>query len=149
MPSRGDFWLGLDKVHRITTSAKTTRKYQLVMEMKRANDGKWMKVVYENFYVDAPPHYHMRVGNVVERYETTIPDDPNANYINQRFGAKDTYTGWGDCPVKYKGGWWFNGCFFFCLNCDQRVHLLWFDGPKWANGVRLSETKMSIRIKMD
>ena len=119
------------------------------MEMKRANDGKWMKVVYENFYVDAPPQYRMRVGNVVERYETTIPDNPNAKYINQPFRTKDRdQANRGDCPLRYKGGWWFGWCFYFCLNCDQRVHLIWYHGPKWANGVRLSETKMSIRIKM-
>ena len=145
--TQGDFWFGLELLHKLTSAAKT--RYQLVLGAKRRDNGRWMEVVLDNFYVDSGDGYHLRFGSIVAKRNTGI-SDWNVNYFRDKlFSARDrdqdTYSGY-DCASSRKGGWWFGYCSLICLNCDQRTTSvkMWYE----SGNVPLTETKMSIRIKM-
>ena len=149
---QGDLWYGLEPLHKLTSANKT--QYQLVLSAKREDNGKWMVVVLDNFYVDSGVGYNLRFGSIVAKLNTVIDDSELIFHKDKPFSARDRdQDSWrgGNCAFAYKGGWWFGGCGFVCLNCDQAPRTsanLWGQWTVAHGKVRLTETKMSIRIKM-
>jgi len=141
--SQGDYWFGLEPLHKLTSAAKS--RYQLVLSGKRTDNEKWMELVLDNFYVDSGNDYQLRFGSIVAKQNSVITESNLSHNRNQAFSAYDSTSN--VCALSKKGGWWFGSptnCFWFCLNCDQRSYEVWYETAK----VPLSETKMSIRVKM-
>jgi len=144
--NQGDYWFGLEALHKLTSAAKT--RFQLVLAGKRRDNGQWLEVVLDNFYVNSGNGYHLRFGNIVAKRNTVIPDSEVNYFKNRAFTTNDRdqdSCGVGNCASRYKGGWWWYNSHYIGLNHDQRVYTMY---RYHQNQVRLTETKMSIKIKM-
>ena len=105
----GEFWLGLNKIHRLTQAADTTLGVDLVDfegEKRHAN--------YSTFQVlDSSRKYQLNVGG----YSGDTGD--NLSYHSgMNFSTKDQDNdAWGNnCVVEYKGAWWHKSCYHSNLN---------------------------------
>ena len=100
----GEFWLGLDKIHRLATSQ--VLRFDLV---DFDNEKKYAE--YDSFTVG--PHtssYLMYVG----KYSGDAGDSfsGHSGYV---FATKDKDSP-ANCSAKNKGGWWYAGCHYSNLN---------------------------------
>ena len=113
---KGSFWLGLDKLNCLTQYFKMN----LTIEMyKNSTDEKYY-VVYGGF----------GVGNESTNYKLSLGrkifgnlDDKSVLHNGQMFSTSDSNNCFNktffDCGYKYKGGWWMNNCYEFCLTCES------------------------------
>ncbi|XP_074530872.1 fibrinogen-like protein 1 [Halichoeres trimaculatus] len=116
----GEFWLGNDNLHFITTQGN----YSLRINLEDF-DGNQRYAEYKNFKVaDEKDHYQLEFG----AYEGTAGDAMSASYQvgvsdwashqGMKFSTydqdNDNYKG--NCAEEDKGGWWFNKCHSAHLN---------------------------------
>uniref|UniRef100_A0A182JPT1 Fibrinogen C-terminal domain-containing protein n=1 Tax=Anopheles christyi TaxID=43041 RepID=A0A182JPT1_9DIPT len=103
----GEFWLGLEKLHRILSSGQA---YELLVEL-------------EDFQgVTAFEHYNdFLIGNESENYAlkhlgkaTGTAGDSMVLHKGSNFSTYDHKTN--DCPTFYHGAWWFLQCYDAHLN---------------------------------
>ena len=109
----GNFWLGLEDIHRLTEEQPMSLQIDVVP-----------------FYIPAVsiPYPHFHVGDAVSGYLLNItsgtPGDDNLyNSFNYNSGSKfSTYdrdndgSGSRSCAAEYLGGWWFYECSKVSLN---------------------------------
>lgn len=116
---RGEFWLGLDNIHKLTNQKWQKMALQVVIELN--NDIKYY-ATYEHFKVDDDStNYTIHVG----RYSGSMPDA--LRFVNgMQFTTKDRdndrYT-YGNCAGVGGGGWWYTGCGKVHLN----GYIMWGD----------------------
>ncbi|XP_034106306.1 angiopoietin-related protein 7-like [Drosophila albomicans] len=131
-----DFFLGLEKIHRITS----LQRYELYIHLVAVN-GRTYNARYDDFKIsDEDNGYAMSLG----KFNGTIIDDAMRDSENMKFETSDSENdGFGDyysCADINKSGWWYN----FCINCNLNV-------PYWQNlswySIDLKEVKMLIRPK--
>jgi ficolin len=122
----GEYWLGLDRLHCLTTRTAST---ELSVHMK-AFDGSKATARYAFFSVGNPgTKYRLNVGG----YSGT-GGDSLASHNNQSFSTRDedndAYDG-GNCAVTYSAAWWYVACHASNLNG------LYLSGghTSYANGV--------------
>ena len=104
----GEFWLGLDKVHRLTTGGVTLRVDLM------ASDNSEAYAKYENFVVGgAKSMYVMYFGS----YAGTAGDSLTY-HKGMKFTTKDRDNdkSSGNCAVTQDGAWWYNSCVYTNLN---------------------------------
>uniref|UniRef100_A0A3Q1K2W7 Fibrinogen-like protein 1 n=2 Tax=Anabas testudineus TaxID=64144 RepID=A0A3Q1K2W7_ANATE len=116
----GEFWLGNDNLHYITTQGNYSVRINL-----EDFDGSQRYAEYKNFKVaDEKDHYRLTFGD----YAGTAGDALSGNYYvgvsewASHHGIKfstydqdnDNYKG--NCAEEDKGGWWFNKCHLAHLN---------------------------------
>ena len=116
----GNFWLRLEKVHKMTNSAP----YKLRIEFMLQN-GSWYSAEYDTFRVESESQYYrIHVGGFsgdlcdvmnIDDYggikaqngmNFTTYDRDNDRYENNNCALH----------VSIGGGWWFNHCAYFTLN---------------------------------
>ena len=126
-----EFWLGNDKIHRLTAARPSTLRVEL-------EDWNGVKeyAKYGKFNVsDEQARYRLEVGS----YSGTAGDSL-AYHNNMAFSTKDRdndlclYTC--NCAVSYTGAWWYGGCFKSNLNGKYLRKNLGYAGVEW-NGKRL------------
>ena len=106
-----EFWLGNDKIHRLTAS----RPSSLRVELEDWN-GVRVYAKYGKFNIgDEQALYRLEVGS----YSGTAGDSLVAshNLNNMAFTTKDRDNdrdSFGNCAVTYAGAWWYNNC----QNCN-------------------------------
>jgi len=105
-----EFWLGNDKIHRLTAS----RPSSLRVELEDWNGGK-AYAKYSKFKIgDEQAQYRLEVGS----YSGTAGDSL-AYHNNMAFSTKDRdndrWSG-NNCAVQYTGAWWSNDCHYSNLN---------------------------------
>ena len=110
---KGEFWLGLEKIHRITHHSK---EHSLRVELTNSlNVEKYAK--YSSFYVrDGTTKYHYMLE--VEGYSGTAGDAMSYNN-GTKFSAhnKDNDNNSNtNCAVIEKGAWWYKSCSYSSLN---------------------------------
>ncbi|GFR78951.1 tenascin-R [Elysia marginata] len=134
----GDFWLGNDKLHAITSSGGT---YELRVEL--TYKGKGAYAYYGDFFVaDESENYKLKVGS----YHGTAGD--GLAYHNGRpFTTidRDNDELGGNC-ASYGGGWWFGACDHANLNGNWGAGS--DKGVEWeplAGGNSVSFAEMKIR----
>ena len=138
-----EFWLGNDKIHRLTAS----RRSSLRVELEDWNGGK-AYAKYGKFKIgDEQAQYRLEVGS----YSGTAGDS-FAGHSNMAFSAKDRDNDrWpgGNCAVYSKGAWWLNNCHYSNLNgkylgdTTNREGVAWF---RWKNAyVSLKFAEMKLR----
>uniref|UniRef100_A0A3Q2ZZW0 Uncharacterized protein n=1 Tax=Kryptolebias marmoratus TaxID=37003 RepID=A0A3Q2ZZW0_KRYMA len=102
----GEFWLGLEKLHNLTTMTRMNLRVDL------RDEGEQVFAQYSTFQV-AKRNYKLTVGG----YSGTAGD--SLTYHNDcAFTAKDRspLLGLFRCAISYQGGWWYNNCHEANLN---------------------------------
>ncbi|XP_073248430.1 ficolin-1-like [Porites lutea] len=120
----GEFWLGLDKIHRLTVSGG----YKLRVDLEDIH-GKTAFAEYSSFSVtNETAKYQLNLGN----YSGTAGDSLGY-HRGMSFSTKDRDNdkyGVVNCALGNKGAWWYN----FCLQSD-------------LNGGRISWKHLKNRLK--
>ncbi|XP_049549432.1 angiopoietin-related protein 1-like [Anopheles darlingi] len=137
-----EFWLGLEKVHQITSG----RKHELIVELKDFS-GIYKYARYDGF----------EIGSESERYELKdlgkyngTAGDVMSNNKGRKFSTKDRDNdGYGrHCAQHHEGAWWHSGCTYATLNgrymnSDDEKSMHWWDFKYNRQG--LSYSRMMIR----
>ena len=136
-----EFWLGNDKIHRLTK-----RKNMMIRFDLEDVDGNKVFAEYKVFYVDGEnENYRVHV----QSYTGTAGD--SFSYHNgMQFSTKDRDHSPGRCAKKFHGAWWYNNCFYSNLNgkypngknMDISVALVWFHFKGHQNSLRKYEMKV-------
>ena len=131
----GEFWLGLEKIHRLTRHTKT---HSLRVDMTTtSNYLQYAK--YSSFRIKdgtTANKYMLEVGG----YSGTAGDRLSA-HNGMKFSSYDSDNDtWEvsskNCAVFYKGGWWYHACITSNLNGEYATLL------KWSTTVKAAEMKM-------
>ena len=115
--SRTEFWLGLEKIHRLTASAPIT---QLRVDLQDF-EGDTSFAKYTSFSVgDSSSQYRLSVtGYNGTAGNSLIGDRISTDHNGQRFSTKDRDNdAWhiASCADRHRGGWWFHQCMTANLN---------------------------------
>ncbi|XP_039098277.1 tenascin-N [Hyaena hyaena] len=99
-----EFWLGLDKLHNLTTGTST--RYEVRVDLQTANESAY--AVYDSF----------QVASSKERYKLTV-----GKYRGTAGDALTYHNGWkfttfdrdndialSNCALTHHGGWWYKNC---------------------------------------
>ncbi|XP_078356666.1 ficolin-2-like [Oculina patagonica] len=139
----GEFWLGLDKINRLT---KTKNRLRVDLE---DTAGKTAYAEYDMFAVTSErTKYKLSLGT----YSGTAGDSL-ARQRGSAFSTKDQDNdSWsGNCPVRYKGAWWYANCRDSNLNglYHHGKHSPGYDGVNWyhwkGNYYSAKRAEMKIR----
>ncbi|XP_053692582.1 uncharacterized protein LOC128741031 [Sabethes cyaneus] len=107
---RGEFWLGLKKIHELTN----VKPHELHI-MLEDFDGKIVTALYDRFIVGGPATSYVlsSLGNY-----TGTAGDSLRKHEGMKFSAfdNDNDKGSHNCAEVYKGAWWYNDCFQSHLN---------------------------------
>ena len=132
-----EFWLGNDKIHRLTASRPSSLRVEL-------EDWNGVKVYakYGTFNIgDEQAQYRLKVGS----YSGTAGDSL-AGHNNIAFSTKDRDNDSGhsrNCAVDYTGAWWYNNCHASNLNGQYQL------GDKTdCRGARWSSFKRCLSLKI-
>ncbi|CAH3194193.1 unnamed protein product [Porites evermanni] len=121
----GEFWLGLDKINRLT---KSNNKLRVDLE---DTTGKTAYAEYDMFAVTSErTKYQLSLGP----YSGTAGDS-FSGHRGQPFTTKDqdNDNNAGNCAVAYKGAWWYTNCHTSHLNglYHHGSHSSYADGVNW------------------
>ena len=138
----GEFWLGLDKIHRLTAS----RPGELRVEVMDWSGG-YAYANYGRFVVgDEQSLYRLTVGS----YSGTAGD--SLTYHNgMKFTTKDkdNDTNGRNCAEHCRGGWWFKTCHHSSLNGQYQGNKRSDYGVYWwhykRNDLSMKFTAMKLR----
>ena len=139
----GEFWLGLDKIHRLTAS----RPSELRVEIGDWSEGK-AYAKYGSFGVgDEQSLYQLSV----DSYSGSAGD--SLFYHNKmKFTTKDRdndVEGDKNCAVSQKGGWWFKSCDISNLNGKYLGNVIDEQGIEWqkykGNALSMKFAEMKTR----
>ncbi|XP_078381295.1 uncharacterized protein LOC144664048 isoform X1 [Oculina patagonica] len=139
----GEFWLGLDKIHRLTKY----RRYMLRVDLEDTSGNK-AYAQYDIFAVSSErTKYQLSLGS----YSGTAGDSLSY-HRGHPFTTKDRDNdiSSGNCAVSYKGAWWYAACHRSNLNGKYHhgAHSSFADGVNWYawkgyyNSVKKSEMKI-------
>ncbi|XP_060649709.1 fibrinogen-like protein 1 [Drosophila nasuta] len=133
-----DFFLGLEKIHRITS----LQRFELYIHLVHRN-GRTLNARYDDFKIsDEDNGYALSLG----KFTGTIIEDGMRIAKNMKFTTfdrdndKDDY---GNCADLFESGWWYNSCSACPLNAPYGKHLVWC----YFECIYLKEVKMLIRPK--
>lgn len=145
----GEFWIGNDVIHLLSDEDENILRVNL-----EAFDGDALNLTYSSFTVaDESNNYKLRLGVTVG---TPSPASNSLRYhSNHPFSTFDKKNDnfEQNCAATYKGGWWFNGCYFGFLTGEyfrpgeKRENwqgILWYD---WKGNASLKGAQMKIRPK--
>ncbi|XP_068711514.1 ryncolin-1-like [Montipora foliosa] len=140
----GEFWLGLDKIHRLT---KLVRK-RLRVDLEDTA-GKTAYAAYDMFAVTSgKAKYQLSLGT----YSGTAGDSLSS-HRGAPFSTKDSDNdSWpSNCAVSYKGAWWYTACHSSNLNgvYHHGKHSSHADGVNWYawKGHYYSVKKAEMKIR--
>jgi len=136
-----EFWLGNDKIHRLTTSRPSSLRVEL-------EDWNGVKVYakYGKFNIgDEQAQYRLEVGS----YSGTAGDSL-AYHNNMAFTTKDRHNDRdsNNCAVRYTSAWWYNSCHYSNLNGQYLGDKRDYRGARWSHfrgTLSLKFTEMKLR----
>ena len=141
-----EFWLGLDKISRLTKESPQTIRFDL-----SDFDGNSRYAQYKTFEVgNEASGYVLNIGS----YSGNAGDSftfQNGMKFSTRDKEQDTNPL--NCAVLYKGAWWYSNCHYSNLNGFYRkgVHETYADGVNWRDWkgyhYSLKFTEMKVRPK--
>ena len=138
-----EFWLGNDKIHRLTTS----RPSSLRVELEDWN-GIRVYAKYGRFSIaDEQAQYRLEVSS----YSGTAGDSFIAGHNNMAFSKKDRDNdkiSSLNCALRYTGAWWYNSCHNSNLNGKYLGNKNDNRGARWAQfrgSFSLKFTEMKLR----
>lgn len=140
----GEFWLGLDKIHRLTTSDR----YKLRVDLEDTK-GNTAYAEYSIFAITSErTKYQLSLGS----YSGTAGDSL-ALQRGYPFSTRDQDNdGWSsNCATEYKGAWWYKHCHSSNLNglYHHGKHSSHADGVNWSSwkGQKYSVKRAEMKIK--
>ncbi|KAL9989433.1 hypothetical protein ACROYT_G003982 [Oculina patagonica] len=137
----GTFWLGLDKIHRLTVSSSDMLRVDL-----EDIHGKTAFAEYSLFSVASEKaKYQMRLGS----YSGTAGDSLTY-HRGSSFSTKDRDNDqWSlHCASRYKGGWWYKSCHesnlngFYLNGKTDPKGMSWYHWKNKSESVKRSEMKI-------
>ena len=136
-----EFWLGNDKIHRLTAARPNTLRVEL-------EDWNGVRVYakYGKFNIgDEQAKYRLEAGS----YSGTAGDSL-AYHNKMAFSTKDRDNDISsdNCAVDYTGAWWYNGCYYSNLNGKYLGNKRDNRGARWYHfrgSVSLKFTEMKVR----
>jgi len=142
-----DFWLGLEKVHLLTTS----QPCRLRVEMQQESTGDWYSAEYSSFSVGDETNDKYRIA--VDGYSGDAGDglqypSDGATHSYHHDGMSFTTYDQDNDPAGYNcagtkgGGWWYNACTWACTMCNPDYHEWHSMSPPI-----LSVSRMMIRLQ--
>ena len=127
----GEFWLGLNKIHRLTKKQSNSLRVDL---------GDFQKKVYALYPTFSVGNSASKYTLTVEGYSGTAGD--SLDYHNgQKFSTRDEDNdeSSGSCAISSQSGWWYNNCNYSDLNKHYRYSIYWND---WSGFyIRFAEMK--------
>ena len=120
----GEFWLGLDKIHRLTAS----RQSELRVEVGDWSGGR-AYAKYGSFGVgDEQSLYKLSVGSY-----SGSAGDSLAYHNNMKFTTKDRDNDQSsrNCAVSVTGAWWYKSCHYSNLNGQYLGNTVNYKGVNW------------------
>ena len=137
-----EFWLGNDKIHRLTASRPSSLRVEL-------EDWNGVKVYakYGRFNIgDEQVQYRLEVGS----YSGTAGDSLTDWHNNMAFTTKDRdndnyYT---NCAVQFTGAWWYSQCQHSNLNGKYLANKPVYHGVRWRafrDGLSLKFAEMKLK----
>ncbi|ESO03151.1 hypothetical protein HELRODRAFT_80673 [Helobdella robusta] len=116
-----EFWIGLDVLHRITT----TNKYKLLITLEDF-DGDVRCAAYDSFTVDSPEtNYTLRIGIYTGSAGWTHEGMPFSTFDSDHDPMNY------NCAKEHSGAWWYNACH----QCNLNGLYLRGDQKSLADGV--------------
>ena len=136
-----EFWLGNDKIHRLTASRPSSLRVEL-----EDWSGVKARAKYGKFNIgDEQAQYRLEVGS----YSGTAGDSLTY-HNNMAFTTKDSdndrYSS--NCALRYKGAWWYNSCHYANLNGQYLENKRDYRGARWSyfrGSLSLKFTEMKLR----
>uniref|UniRef100_A0A8C8RAJ9 Tenascin N n=1 Tax=Pelusios castaneus TaxID=367368 RepID=A0A8C8RAJ9_9SAUR len=138
----GEFWLGLDKLHNLTSS--TPIQYEIRIDLQTSNDSAY--AVYDFF----------QVASSRDRYKLSV-----GNYRGNAGDALTYHSGWkfttwdrdndvalSNCALTHHGAWWYKNCHLANLNgkYGENKHSEGVNWAPWKGHVfSIPYTEMKIR----
>ncbi|KAL9983041.1 hypothetical protein ACROYT_G005165 [Oculina patagonica] len=142
-----EYWLGLDKIYRLTNSCGTNKLRVDLSDWQ----GDTRYAEYASFAIsDGASKYKLSLGS----YSGSAGD--SLSYHNgQSFTTKDQdhdSSSGSNCAVLYKGAWWYNGCHYSNLNGlyhQGGQHSSYADGVNWYHwkGYYYSMKRAEMKIR--
>ncbi len=143
----GEFWLGLRKLHRITSLSRGAAGNELRVDMEDF-EGNTAYAKYGSFAIgDSTAKYILSVSG----YSGTAGDSL-AFHNGQLFSTKDQDhdTTVEDCAEKYKGAWWYNICYNANLNGPYQMGelssvgqgVIWYHWKGHYYSIKFTEMKV-------
>ncbi|XP_028391584.1 ficolin-1-like isoform X2 [Dendronephthya gigantea] len=106
----GEFWLGLDKIHRLTKSGQNVLRVDL-MDFRGAK----RHAKYGTFSVaDESDKYRLTIGSYRSGYAGDSLDYHNQMQFTTKDNDNDAWSR--NCASYHKGAWWYKNCFRSNLN---------------------------------
>ncbi|XP_028412141.1 microfibril-associated glycoprotein 4-like [Dendronephthya gigantea] len=108
----GNFWLGLEKIHRMTKAGKKNLRIDLT-----DFDDSTAFALYSTFSVASESEgYKLNIGGFSSK--SNAGDSLTSMHNGMKFSTKDQDNDWysGSCAVYWKGAWWYNKCHDSHLN---------------------------------
>ena len=138
-----EFWLGNDKIHRLTAS----RLSSLRVELEDWNGSK-AYANYGKFKIgDEQAQYRIEVGSVSGTAGDALAHDGNNMAFTTKDRDNDRYQI--NCAVYSTGAWWFHNCYFSNLNGKYLGDTISSRGVTWYHWknefVSLKFTEMKLR----
>ena len=109
----GNFWIGLEKMHQLTTNERYRLRF-----LNFAIDGQWRQADYDNITIDSEKNrYQWHFGEYSgDAGDALRYNDDKWNLPDMPLSTCD-HTATSFCTGKYKCGWWFNNCMQASLTC--------------------------------
>ncbi|XP_034102773.2 angiopoietin-related protein 7-like isoform X2 [Drosophila albomicans] len=130
-----DFFLGLEKIHRITS----LQRHELYIHLVDVDEHVYF-FRYDDFKIsDEDSGYALSLG----KFNGSIIEDRLRFYKNTKFTTFDRYNNIGGriCANSQRSGWWYHDCIYCNLNAPYGPKLNWHVKKK----IELKESKMLIR----
>ena len=105
----GEFWLGLEKIHRLTKRNVTTLRVDLADFQGNTRFAKYDTFRVLNSFTD----YRLNVAGY-----TGTAGDSMTNQNGQQFSTKDRDNDvwYSNCAIQFSGAWWYRSCHYSNLN---------------------------------
>ncbi|XP_028410527.1 ryncolin-4-like isoform X1 [Dendronephthya gigantea] len=141
---KGEFWLGLDKIHRLTTASRNKLRIDL-----EDTSGSKRYAEYGLFAVTSERQkYQLSLGTYSGNAGDSLTRQKDMAF-STKDSDNDIYSG--KCAIAYKGGWWYQVCHNSNLNglYHHGAHSSFADGINWRAWkgyyYSLKSTAMKIR----
>ena len=139
-----EFWLGNDKIHRLTAS----RPSSLRVELEDWN-GVRVYAKYGKFNIgDEQALYRLEVGSYSGTAGDSMAGGQNLNNMAFTTKDRDNDRNSGNCAVSATGAWWYNSCQYSNLNGKYLGEKRNWQGVVWYNfrsWLSLKFTEMKLR----